>query len=247
MTEAILDEDDLLQTCKSQNTRLVDYFQSVEALLWTTPSWETVLDKSHEVPKLEDGDTVMASHFAKINTVFLTKKPAERCAPPSSNPNHLRLLRHVETLSIVDLLVCIVQLDEVPGDAIVLDWLPSENLTGRLVELFSPAYVGDMHTVVLELIRGILSMATASPALRLTDASGAGTAREVRMFTYAMVASEVPQIRFEVRNNAVSSERDKHAGGYKLHHEHIPRYKLNWGRLRKKSCPSANRSTGTNP
>ena len=30
--EAILDEDDLLQECKSQNTRLIDYFQKVDVL-----------------------------------------------------------------------------------------------------------------------------------------------------------------------------------------------------------------------
>lgn len=39
-----------------------------------TPFWETVLDKSPEEMKTE---MVMASHFAKINAVFLTKKPAE--------------------------------------------------------------------------------------------------------------------------------------------------------------------------
>jgi serine/threonine-protein phosphatase 6 regulatory subunit 3 len=30
--EAILDEDDLLQECKTQNTRLIDYFQRVDVL-----------------------------------------------------------------------------------------------------------------------------------------------------------------------------------------------------------------------
>lgn len=30
--EAILDEDDLLQECKAQNTRLIDYFERVDVL-----------------------------------------------------------------------------------------------------------------------------------------------------------------------------------------------------------------------
>ena len=30
--EAILDEDDLLQECKAQNTRLVSYFQRIDVL-----------------------------------------------------------------------------------------------------------------------------------------------------------------------------------------------------------------------
>ena len=38
------------------------------------PFWETVLDRSPEDMKVE---MVIASHFAKINAVFLTKKPAE--------------------------------------------------------------------------------------------------------------------------------------------------------------------------
>lgn len=123
--EAILDEDELLQECKSQNTRLIDYFQRVDVLqrllgyvtgqiegeekgrfkypyvatevlcseIWSivetclnhseqllTPFWETVLDRSPEDMKTQ---MVMASHFAKINAVFLSKKPAEVC-PPSA-------------------------------------------------------------------------------------------------------------------------------------------------------------------
>jgi serine/threonine-protein phosphatase 6 regulatory subunit 3 len=30
--EAVLDEDELLQECKAQNTRLIDYFQRVDVL-----------------------------------------------------------------------------------------------------------------------------------------------------------------------------------------------------------------------
>jgi hypothetical protein len=137
--EAILDEDDLLQECKAQNTRLIDYFQrsdvlqrllgyvtgqiegedrgrfkcvagqyflapsnlafhisqrypyvATEALcseIWSivetclnntdqllVPFWETVLDRTPEDMKTR---MTMASQFAKINAVFLSKKPAE--------------------------------------------------------------------------------------------------------------------------------------------------------------------------
>lgn len=41
------------------------------------PFWETILDISPDEMKTH---MVMASHFAKINAVFLTKKPAEVCA-----------------------------------------------------------------------------------------------------------------------------------------------------------------------
>ncbi|KAG2041790.1 hypothetical protein BDR03DRAFT_855063, partial [Suillus americanus] len=95
----ILNEDNLLQKCNSQNTRLINYFQRVDVLrrlleymtgqiegednkggsIETCVSslnqllTETVLDKSPEEVKTE---MVMASHFAKINIVFF-KKSAE--------------------------------------------------------------------------------------------------------------------------------------------------------------------------
>lgn len=47
-------------------------FNNTEQLM--APFWETVLDRSAEDMKTE---MVMATHFAKINAVFLTKKPAE--------------------------------------------------------------------------------------------------------------------------------------------------------------------------
>jgi hypothetical protein len=73
------------------------------------PFWETVLDRSPEDMKTQ---MVMASHFTKINTVFLNKKPAEvrwlletakhgsnaptRCSP-SSNRSHPLLNESSET------------------------------------------------------------------------------------------------------------------------------------------------------
>ncbi|KAG6330423.1 hypothetical protein ID866_8667 [Astraeus odoratus] len=211
--EAILDEDDLLQECKSQNTRLIDYFQRVDVLkrllgyvtgqiegeeergrfkypyvatevlcseIWSIvetcvnnaeellePFWETVLDRPPEDMKTE---MVMASHFAKINSVFLTKKPGEMLVFIQSQPNIVeRLLRHVETPSIVDLLVRVIQLDEQPGGAGVLEWLSQERLMGRLIGLLSPAQTSDVHAVVSELIKGIISMAAPSPGAGLTD------------------------------------------------------------------------------
>lgn len=47
-------------------------FNNAEQLM--VPFWETVLDRTPEDMKTE---MVMATHFAKINAVFLTKKPAE--------------------------------------------------------------------------------------------------------------------------------------------------------------------------
>ncbi|GLB34588.1 putative SAPS-domain-containing protein [Lyophyllum shimeji] len=210
--EAILDEDDLLQECKSQNTRLIDYFQRVDVLqrllayvtgqiegdekgrfkypyvatevlcseIWSIvetcineqeqllkPFWETVLDRSPDDMKTQ---MVMASHFSKINSVFLSKKPAEMFAFIRSQPSVVeRILRHIETPPFVDLVIRIIQLDEQPTGAGVLEWLSSENLMGRLIDLLSPEHTPDVHSVVAELIKGIISMAAPSPGAGLTE------------------------------------------------------------------------------
>ncbi|OSD08435.1 SAPS-domain-containing protein [Trametes coccinea BRFM310] len=210
--ESILDEDDLLQECKAQNTRLIDYFSRVDVLqrllgyvtgqiegdekggfkypyvatevlctdIWSivdtcvnhqeqllVPFWETVLDKSPEEMKSQ---VMMATHFAKVNVTFLSKKPAEMLAFIQAQPNIVeRILRHIESPPFADLLVRIIQLDEHPAGAGVLDWLSRENLMSRLIDLLSPAHSSDMHTVVAELIKGIISMAAPSPAAGVSD------------------------------------------------------------------------------
>src|ERR1700722_18266573 len=95
-----------------------------------------------------------------------------------------RLLSHIETPSFVDLLVRIIQLDESPTGAGVLEvclnphklacsdvsqWLSAENLMGRLIEMLSPAHPNDIHTVVADVIKGIISMAAPSPGAGLTE------------------------------------------------------------------------------
>lgn len=50
-----------------------------------------------------------------------------------------------------------------------MQWLSSENLMGRLIDLLSPTHPSDIHTVVAELIKGIISMAAPSPGAGLTE------------------------------------------------------------------------------
>jgi serine/threonine-protein phosphatase 6 regulatory subunit 3 len=53
--------------------------------------------------------------------------------------------------------------------ASIKQWLSSENLVGRLIDLLSPLRSSDMQTVVSELIKGIISMASPSPGAGLTE------------------------------------------------------------------------------
>ncbi|KAF8867842.1 SIT4 phosphatase-associated protein-domain-containing protein [Mucidula mucida] len=216
--EAILDEDELLQECKAQNTRLLDYFQRADVLqrllgyvtgeidgeergkfkypyvatevlcseIWSivetcineqtqllVPFWESLLDRSPEEMRTQ---MVMASHFAKINAVFMNKKPAEMLAFIQSLPNVVeRILKHVENPSFVDLLVRIIQLDEYPGGTGVLEWLSSQHLMDQLIERLAPEHHPELHLVIAELIKGIISLATPSPGSSVTDGVQNGT------------------------------------------------------------------------
>ncbi|KAJ3739168.1 SIT4 phosphatase-associated protein-domain-containing protein [Lentinula detonsa] len=234
--DALLDEDDLLQECKSQNTRLVDYFQRVDVLgrllgwvsgevgaakfnddveqeqrglgtgnrskypyiatevlcseIWSivetcvsthpdkllVPFWNYVLENSPEDLRFstENNNSHAAAHFAKVNAVFLSKKPGEMLMFIQNQPEIVgRILRHVENPSFVDLLVRIIQLDEYAyghdGAVGALEWLSSEKLIPRLIDMLSPAYPPDIHQVVSDLIKGIISMATPSPGTGLTS------------------------------------------------------------------------------
>ncbi|EJD02211.1 SAPS-domain-containing protein, partial [Fomitiporia mediterranea MF3/22] len=209
---AILDEDNILQECKAQNTRLIDYFQRVDVLqqlfgyvsgnieadgegkfkypyiatevlcseLWTivetclnnqdrllAPFWDAVLDR--DIADLKEKN-IMASHFAKINATFLMKKPHEMLAFIQALPNIVeRILRHIETPAVVDLLVRIIQLDEYAPGTGVLEWLSKERLIPRLVELMSPFHPASTHAIVAELVKGIISMSAPSPGAGITD------------------------------------------------------------------------------
>lgn len=233
--EAILDEDDLLQECKAQNTRLIDYFQRLDVLqrllgyvtgqiegedrgrfkypyvatevlcseIWSivetclsntdqllVPFWETVLDRTPEDMKTR---MTMAAQFAKINAVFLSKKPAEMLQFIRAQRDIIeRILQHIEMPSFSDLLVRIIQLDEQPAGAGVLEWLSEERLMTRLVRRLSPTHSPDMHVVVAELIKGIISMSAPSPAVGLSEGLQTGLASN--RFARELAGRETMQI-----------------------------------------------------
>jgi SIT4 phosphatase-associated protein len=57
-----------------------------------------------------------------------------------------------------------------------LQWLSDERLMTRLVGRLSPAHSPDMHVVVAELIKGIISMSAPSPAAGLSEGLQTGLA-----------------------------------------------------------------------
>jgi serine/threonine-protein phosphatase 6 regulatory subunit 3 len=48
-------------------------------------------------------------------------------------------------------------------------WLSAEDLMGRLIEMLSPSYPSDVHTVVADIIKNIIAMAAPSPGSGLSE------------------------------------------------------------------------------
>ncbi|UZJ52099.1 hypothetical protein CBS101457_001419 [Exobasidium rhododendri] len=259
--EEILDEDELLQECKTQNSKLVNYLQQPRVLkrlfehvvgtaevggpggreweekvrfkypyicseilscdIWSIidkaltssdelliPFWNAILT-SHPTsnqtplphhlhplfsspptepssPKLnrEDkkrvtsasdngpGKSVLAGYWAKVNGVFLDKKPKEMLEFIRSQPRILeRFVANLEIPAVVDLLYRIIQCEESVPKADVVDWLSSQDLIPSVVDLLSPDHSADLHNTVSELLKAIIALSAPSPA-NLTQNQG---------------------------------------------------------------------------
>lgn len=119
------------------------------------------------------GFHVLAGYWAKVNGVFLDKKPQEMIEFIRSLPQVVELfVAHMETPAVVDLLYRIIQCEESIPNIGVVDWLSSEDLIPQLIQLLSPSHSADLHNTVSELLKAIIALSAPSPA-SLTQPSGA--------------------------------------------------------------------------
>ncbi|PWN41309.1 SAPS-domain-containing protein [Ceraceosorus guamensis] len=124
------------------------------------------------------GRSVLAGYWAKVNGVFLDRKPKEMLDFIRSQPRITdRFVAHLETPAVVDLLYRIIQCEEAVPGAGVIDWLSSRELIPKLVDLLSPTHSTDLHNTVSELLKAIIALSAPSPAglnQSQTDAHGFG-------------------------------------------------------------------------
>ncbi|KAK0549683.1 hypothetical protein OC845_003021 [Tilletia horrida] len=123
------------------------------------------------------GRSVLAGYWAKVNGVFLDKKPMEMLAFIRSLPRSVeRFVAHLETPAVVDLLYRIIQLEEATPEAGTIDWLAENGLVGKLVDLLSPHHSADLHNTVSELFKAVIAFsapsATTLPQNQGADAFG---------------------------------------------------------------------------
>ncbi|EST04957.1 SIT4 phosphatase-associated protein family [Kalmanozyma brasiliensis GHG001] len=115
------------------------------------------------------GRGVLAGYWAKVNGAYLERKPIEMLEFIKEQPRIVeRFVAHLETPAVVDLLFRIIQMEETvrtPGQTTdIIDWLSSQDLISRTVDLLAPNYSVDIHNTVSELLKAIIALSAPSPA-----------------------------------------------------------------------------------
>jgi SIT4-associating protein SAP185/190 len=115
------------------------------------------------------GRGVLAGYWAKVNGAYLERKPIEMLEFIKEQPRIVeRFVAHLETPAVVDLLFRIIQMEETVRTAgqstDIIDWLSSQDLIARTVDLLAPNYSVDIHNTVSELLKAMIALSAPSPA-----------------------------------------------------------------------------------
>ncbi|KAJ3094817.1 hypothetical protein HDU97_007546 [Phlyctochytrium planicorne] len=117
-----------------------------------TEFWK-FLDK--EVPL----NPLQASYFSKVNNVFFQKKAGEMVAFVKNQPDVVKkILNHIGTSAIADLLLKIISVEEVPEGQGIVQWLASENLIPSLIDRLEPSLDIDIHNTAAQTLLDIIAV-----------------------------------------------------------------------------------------
>ncbi|KAL1920839.1 uncharacterized protein VTP21DRAFT_11474 [Calcarisporiella thermophila] len=192
--EELMDEDDLLQECKTHNAKLIEYIRDPAILsrlldyiinddledrqrfkypyiaceifaCELTPILDALLENKDlliEFWKFLDRpsplNSLQSSYFNRVISVMLSKKTGEMLDFIKSQENSLdKILSHLEVSAMVDMLVTILRLEELPEGAGVVEWLCSQGLMSKLISKLDPYLDPEIHStaqqVLLEIIK----------------------------------------------------------------------------------------------
>ncbi|KAJ1564624.1 hypothetical protein HK096_007056, partial [Nowakowskiella sp. JEL0078] len=137
-----------------------------------TKFW-TFLDTPHLNP-------LVATYFTKVNSVFLQKKTADMVAFIRSQPNVVqKLLTHISTSAIADLLLKLITVEELPEGAGIVDWLSKKGLIPLLVSQLDPALDIETHNTAAQTILDIIAVSYQS--INPPEQMSAGTDPSINM------------------------------------------------------------------
>ncbi|CAG8565225.1 7450_t:CDS:10 [Funneliformis mosseae] len=115
---------------------------------------------------------LQAGHFTKVNVVFMQKKMNEMVKFIQSIPNVVKkMLNHLETSAIVELLLKLISVEEYPegagvidvsGKSYQIDWLNSEGLVDALISRLDPNFDPDVHSTVAQVLIDLVAISQSS-------------------------------------------------------------------------------------
>ncbi|KAI9594283.1 SIT4 phosphatase-associated protein-domain-containing protein [Syncephalis fuscata] len=197
--EELLDEEDLLQECKSHNLKLVEFLSEpaqLEKLLnyiinegedekerikYPYLASEVIACEIWSVCEAIVGNRAMlqrfwnflsrpaplnphqASYFSKVIGVLLQKKTTEVLGFIKSQPKVLsRFLEHIATSAVMDLLLKIISMEEIPDGHGVVEWLNNEGLMSALIGRLDPHLDPDVHAMAAQVLLDIITISQSS-------------------------------------------------------------------------------------
>ncbi|KAI9472134.1 MAG: SIT4 phosphatase-associated protein-domain-containing protein [Benjaminiella poitrasii] len=123
------------------------------------PFW-SYLDRPATVNGL---DSLQASYFCKTIGILLSKYPIEVMAFIQSDPENLnKILSHLQTSAIMDLLLTLVRMEELPEGKGVVKWLSEHGLLVNLINRLDPSLDTEEHSIAQQCICEIIRMSQTS-------------------------------------------------------------------------------------
>ncbi|OLL23393.1 Extragenic suppressor of kinetochore protein 1 [Neolecta irregularis DAH-3] len=113
---------------------------------------------------------LQASYFTKVNEQFLEKKTDEMVSFIQSLPDIVsKLLSHIDTSAVMDLLLKIISMEKFDAGRGVVDWLQDEGLIPALISQMDPQVDPEIQTTVADVLKAIIAISA-----NANDQSGIG-------------------------------------------------------------------------
>ncbi|KAL7315954.1 sporulation-induced protein [Mucor circinelloides] len=127
--------------------------------------------------------SLQAAYFSKIITIFLTKRTTDMLGFIKSTPENLKLiLANLQNSTIMDLLLTLIRLEELPEAKGIVQWLSDNGLLINLLYRLDPNQDADEHSTAQQCICEIVRMSQTSliesPSLGVNDIITTLTSRD---------------------------------------------------------------------
>ncbi|TPX65063.1 hypothetical protein SpCBS45565_g05457 [Spizellomyces sp. 'palustris'] len=100
-----------------------------------------------------------ASYFTKVNSVLLQKKMPEMITFIRAQPDVVqKLLAHIGSSAIADLLLKLISMEEVPEGTGVVEWLSKEGLVSTLVSRLDPILETETHNTAAQTLLDVIAV-----------------------------------------------------------------------------------------